>query len=136
MELSRDVRLHRNLAGRRRGTTSASDTELEFELTKIRLISQARVVLDIIEAQSVHTLRSSLPLPSYGEIGDAQGISKQASRIRHTKLEQVLRVHQMDGRRHSFSKAVVSSKHRRAVSQAGFAASTASARRRKLNRPF
>ena len=93
----------------------ASDNELEFELTKIRLISQARVVLDIIEAQSVHTLRSSLPLPSYGEIGDAQGISKQASRIRHTKLEQVLRVHQMDGRRHSFSKAVVSSKHRRAA---------------------
>ena len=92
-----------------------SDSELEFELTKIRLISQARVVLDIIEAQSVHALRTSLPQPSYGEIGDAQGISKQASRIRHTKLEQVLRVHQMDGRRHSFSKAVVSSKHRRAA---------------------
>jgi hypothetical protein len=63
----------------------------------------------------VHTLRSSLPQPSYGDIGEAQGISKQASRIRHTKLEQVLRVHQMDGRRHSFSKAVVSSKHRRAA---------------------
>jgi len=92
-----------------------SDSELEFELTKIRLISQARVVLDIIEAQSVHTLRSELPPPSYGDIGDAQGISKQASRIRHTKLERVLRVHQMDGRRHSFSKAVVSSKHRRAA---------------------
>ena len=57
----------------------ASDNELEFELSKIRLISQARVVLDIIEAQSVHTLRSSLPQPSYGEIGDAQGISKQAA---------------------------------------------------------
>ena len=40
---------------------------------------QARVVLDIIEAQSVHTLRSSLPQPSYADIGDAQGISKQAS---------------------------------------------------------
>ena len=38
-----------------------SDSELEFELAKIRLISQARLVLDIIEAQSVHTLRSSLP---------------------------------------------------------------------------
>ncbi|MET0965602.1 MAG: hypothetical protein ABWZ02_04355 [Nakamurella sp.] len=92
-----------------------SDSELEFELSKIRLISQARVVLDIIEAQSVHTLRTTFPQPSYGDIGAAQGISKQASRIRHTKLEQVLRVHQMDGRRHSFSKAVVSSKHRRAA---------------------
>lgn len=89
--------------------------EVEFELTKIRLISQARVVLDIIEAQSVHTLRTTLPQTSYSDIGDAQAISKQASRIRHTKLEQVLRVHQMDGRRHSFSKAVVSSKHRRAA---------------------
>lgn len=99
------------------GADSASGEmgEVEFELTKIRLISQARVVLDIIEAQSVHTLRSTLPQVSYGDIGDAQSISKQASRIRHTKLEQVLRVHQMDGRRHSFSKAVVSSKHRRAA---------------------
>ena len=85
------------------------------ELTMIRLISQARVALDIIEAQAVHELRNTLPQTSYGEIGAAQGISKQASRIRHTKLEQVLRVHQMDGRRHSFSKAVVSSKHRRAA---------------------
>lgn len=92
-----------------------SDNELEFELAKIRLISQARVVLDIIEAQSVHTLRSSLPQPSYGDIGDAQGISKQASRIRHTKLEQVLKVHQLDGRRHSLSKAAVSARHRRAA---------------------
>ena len=91
------------------------DSELDFELTKIRLISRARLVLDIIEAQSVHTLRTTIPQSSYGEIGEAQGISKQASRIRHTKLEQVLRVHQMDGRRHSFSKAVVSSKHRRAA---------------------
>jgi len=94
---------------------STSDSEREFELTKIRLISQARVVLDIIEAQSVHTLRSESPQPSYGDIGGAQGISKQAARIRHTKLEQVLRVHQMDGRRHSFSKAVVSTRHRRAA---------------------
>src|SRR5512141_133964 len=72
---------------------AASDNELEFELAKIRLISQARVVLDIIEAQSVHTLRSSLPQPSYGDIGDAQGISKQASRIRPTQLAQRRRVH-------------------------------------------
>ena len=92
-----------------------SDSEVEFELTKIRLISQARLVLDIIEAQSVHTLRNTLPQTSYGDVGAAQGVSKQASRIRHTKLEQVLRVHQMDGRRHSFAKAVVSSKHRRAA---------------------
>jgi len=91
------------------------DSETEFELTKIRLISQARLVLDIIEGQAVHTLRSSLPQTSYSDSGDAQGISKQASRIRHTKLEQVLRVHQLDGRRHSLSKAVVSTKHRRAA---------------------
>ncbi len=91
------------------------DSEAEFELTKIRLISQARLVLDIIEAQSVHTLRSALPQTSYSDIGDAQGISKQASRIRHTKLDQVLRVHQLDGRRHSLSKAIVSTKHRRAA---------------------
>lgn len=91
------------------------DSEEEFELAKIRLISQARLVLDIIEGQSVHALRSSLPQTSYSDIGDAQGISKQASRIRHTKLEQVLRVHQLDGRRHSLSKAVVSTKHRRAA---------------------
>jgi hypothetical protein len=93
----------------------ATGEEIEFELTKITLISRARVVLDIIEAQSVHTLRTSLPQASYGDIGEAQGISRQASRIRHTKLEQVLRVHQMDGKRHSMSKAVVSSKHRRAA---------------------
>ena len=38
-----------------------SDSEEEFELAKIRLISQARLVLDIIEGQAVHELRSSLP---------------------------------------------------------------------------
>ncbi len=91
------------------------DSEEDFELAKIRLISQARLILDIIEGQSVHALRSSLPQTSYTDIGDAQGISKQASRIRHTKLEQVLRVHQLDGRRHSLSKAVVSTRHRRAA---------------------
>ena len=90
-------------------------SEEEFELAKIRLISRARLVLDIIEGQAVHSLRSSLPQTSYSEIGGAQGISKQASRIRHTKLEQVLRVHQLDGRRHSLAKAVVSNKHRRAA---------------------
>ena len=84
-------------------------------LTMIRLISQARVALDIIEAQAVHELRNTLPQTSYGEIGAAQGISKQASRIRHTKLEQVLKVHQLDGRRHSLSKAAVSIRHRRAA---------------------
>ncbi|TKV60736.1 hypothetical protein FDO65_03390 [Nakamurella flava] len=94
---------------------AAEPTETEFELTRIALISQARLILDILEAQSVHELRSSLPQTSYGEIGAAQGISKQASRIRHTKLEQVLKVHQLDGRRHSLAKAVVSSKHRRAA---------------------
>ena len=88
------------------------------ELTMIRLISQARVALDIIEAQAVHELRNTLPQASYGEIGAAQGISKQASRIRHTKLEQVLKVHQLDGRRHSLSKAAVSSRHRRAAEPA------------------
>jgi len=56
-----------------------------------------------------------LPQTSYSDIGDAQGISKQASRIRHTKLEQVLKVHQLDGRRHSMAKAVVSARHRRAA---------------------
>lgn len=85
------------------------------ELAMIQLISQARVVLDIIEGEAVHALRSTLPQTSYGDIGVAQGISKQASRIRHTKLEQVLKVHQLDGRRHSLSKAAVSSKHRRAA---------------------
>lgn len=92
-----------------------SVTEREFELAKIRLISRARLVLDIIEGQAVHELRSALPQTSYSDIGDAQGISKQASRIRHTKLDQVLRVHQLDGRRHSLSKAVVSTRHRRAA---------------------
>ncbi|WP_395725778.1 hypothetical protein [Nakamurella sp.] len=106
-----------------------SDSEEEFELAKIRLISQARLVLDIIEGQAVHELRSSLPQTSYSDIGDAQGISKQASRIRHTKLEQVLRVHQLDGRRHSLSKAVVSTKHRRA------AAPVRQARRRTPREP-
>lgn len=85
------------------------------ELAMIRLISQARVALDIIEAQAVHELRATPPQTSYGEIGAAQGISKQASRIRHTKLEQVLKVHQLDGRRHTFSKAAVSGRHRRAA---------------------
>jgi hypothetical protein len=87
----------------------------QLELTKIELLSRARLVLDILEAQSVHALRTTLPQTSYAEIGAAQGISKQASRLRHTKLEQVLHVHQLDGRRHSMSKAVVSSKHRRAA---------------------
>ena len=96
----------------------ADSDEYESELAKIRLISQARVVLDIIEAQAVHGLRASLPQASYGDIGEAQGISKQASRIRHTKLEQVLKVHQFDGRRHSMSKAVVPPRHRRAAKPA------------------
>ncbi len=87
----------------------------EIELTKIDLISQARVVLDIIEALSVHSLRSTLPQTSYGDIGEAQGISKQASRIRHTKLEQVLKVHQIDGKRHAMAKVVAPTKHRRAA---------------------
>lgn len=85
------------------------------ELAMIQLISEARVVLDIIEGEAVHALRSTLPQTSYSDIGAAQGISKQASRIRHTKLDQVLKVHQLDGRRHSLSKAAVSSKHRRAA---------------------
>jgi hypothetical protein len=89
--------------------------ELEFELVKIGLIAQARVVLDIVEAQAVHGLRSTLPQASYTDIGDAQGISKQASRVRHTKLEQVLKVHQFDGRRHAMSKAVVPPRHRKAA---------------------
>ena len=84
-------------------------------LTMVALISQARVALDIIEAQAVHELRTTLPQTSYGDIGAAQGISKQASRIRHAKLEQVLKVHQLDGRRHSISKAAVSVRHRRAA---------------------
>lgn len=90
-------------------------SEAELDLTKIDLISQARVALDIIEALSVHALRNSFPQASYGDIGEAQGISKQASRIRHTKLEQVLKVHQIDGKRHAMAKAVVPSKHRRAA---------------------
>lgn len=93
----------------------AEDDPFGEQLTEITLISQARVVLDILEAQAVHSLRSSLPQASYTEIGDAQGISKQASRVRHTKLEQVLRVHQYDGRRHSLSKVVVPPRHRRAA---------------------
>ena len=84
-------------------------------LTMIGLISQARVALDILEAQAVHELRTTLPQTSYGDIGAAQGISKQASRIRHAKLEQALKVHQLDGRRHSLSKAAVSGRHRRAA---------------------
>ena len=91
------------------------EDEEAFELRKLKLVSKARLVLDIIEAQTVHNLRNSLPQTSYGEIGEAQGVSKQASRIRHTKLEQVLKVHQLDGRRHSMAKAVVSAKHRRAA---------------------
>lgn len=93
----------------------ADVSEAELDLTKIELISQARVALDIIEALSVHALRNSFPQASYGDIGDAQGISKQASRIRHTKLEQVLKVHQIDGKRHAMAKAVVPTKHRRAA---------------------
>jgi hypothetical protein len=84
-------------------------------LTMVQLISQARVALDILEAQAVHELRTTLPQTSYGDIGAAQGISKQASRIRHSKLEQVLKVHQLDGQRHSLSKAAVSGRHRRAA---------------------
>ena len=98
--------------------TAANGDELEFELAKIGLISQARVVLDIVEAQTVHGLRAASPQTSYTDIGAAQGISKQASRIRHTKLEQVLRVHQFDGRRHAMSKAVVPPRHRRAAKPA------------------
>ncbi len=92
-----------------------AQAEVDYELRKLKLLSRARVVLDIIEAQSVHTLRHRLPQISYGDIGYAQGISKQASRIRHTKLEQVLKVHQLDGRRHAMVKAVVSARHRRAA---------------------
>ncbi len=91
------------------------EDEEAFELRKLELVSRARLVLDIIEGQTVHHLRSSLPQTSYSEIGDAQGISKQASRIRHAKLEQVLKVHQLDGRRHSMAKTVVSARHRRAA---------------------
>ncbi|MEO5833138.1 MAG: hypothetical protein ABIR83_07175 [Nakamurella sp.] len=91
------------------------DDEEAFELRKLALVSRARLVLDIIEGQTVHNLRTTIPQTSYTEIGDAQGISKQASRIRHTKLEQVLKVHQLDGRRHAMAKAVVSAKHRRAA---------------------
>ena len=101
-----------------RAATSPDDHDLDeraFELRKLALLSQARLVLDIIEAQIVHDLRAETPAVSYDELGAAQGISKQASRIRHTKLEQILRVHQLDGRRHSMSKAVVSARHRRAA---------------------
>src|ERR1700712_520055 len=97
---------------------AAEGEEVEFELAKIELISRARVVLDIIEAQAVHGLRTSLPQPSYREIGDPQAIRKKASRIRHTKLEQVLKVHQFDGRRHAMSKTVVPPRHRRAAKPA------------------
>src|ERR1700712_2276827 len=103
------------LLGRAANQTAPGDDPVGEELAEIALISQARVVLDIIEAQAVHSLRSSLPQASYGDIGEAQGISKQASRIRHTKLEQVLKVHQFDGRRHSLSKAVVPPRHRKAA---------------------
>lgn len=96
-------------------TRPGDENEEEFELRKIELIARARVVLDIIEAQTVHTLRTQLPQTSYNEIGEAQGISKQASRIRHTKLEQVLKVHQLDGRRHAMSKVVVPPRHRRSA---------------------
>lgn len=93
----------------------ARQSEQDFELRKLALLSRARLVLDIIEAQVVHDLRAQTPAVSYDQLGAAQGISKQASRIRHTKLEQVLKVHQLDGRRHSMSKAVVSARHRRAA---------------------
>lgn len=92
-----------------------ADAEQAFELRKLKLISRARLVLDIMEAQVVHSLRAGMPAVAYDRIGDAQGISKQASRIRHTKLEQILKVHQLDGHRHSLSKVVVSAKHRRAA---------------------
>ena len=54
-------------------------------LSMVERISQARVALDIIEAQAVHELRTTIPQTSYGDIGAAQGISKQASRMRHAK---------------------------------------------------
>jgi hypothetical protein len=95
--------------------SAAAGDEFELELAKIGLISRARVALDIIEAQAVHGLRSSLPQASYTDIGAAQGISKQASRIRHGKLEQVLKVHQFDGRRHAMSKIAVPPRHRKAA---------------------
>ncbi len=91
------------------------DDEEAFELRKLALVSRARLVLDIIEGQTVHNLRETLPQTSYSDIGAAQGISKQASRIRHTKLEQILKVHRLDGRRHAMARAVVSAKHRRAA---------------------
>lgn len=99
-------------------TRPDDEDEVAFELRKVELIARARVVLDIIEAQAVHTLRTQLPQISYNEIGDAQGISKQASRIRHTKLEQVLKVHQLDGRRHAMAKVVVPPRHRRSAKPA------------------
>lgn len=98
-----------------RAAAESSGSPADDELKKIQLICVARIALDIIEAQSVHSLRTSIPALSYSEIGEAQGISKQASRIRHTKLEQVLNVHQLDGKRHAISKAVVPAKHRRAA---------------------
>jgi uncharacterized Ntn-hydrolase superfamily protein len=91
------------------------EDERAFELRKLELLSRARLVLDIIEGQTVRNLRNALPQTSYTDIGHAQGISKQASRLRHTKLEQVLKVHQLDGRRHAMAKAIVSAKHRRAA---------------------
>ena len=105
-----------DLVGRAATSPDGQDVdERSFELRKLALLSRARLVLDIIEAQIVHDLRAATPAVSYDELGAAQGISKQASRIRHTKLEQILRVHQLDGRRHSMSKAVVSARHRRAA---------------------
>lgn len=90
-------------------------TDTAFELRKLELISRARLVLEILEAQVVHQLRTGIPGVAYTDIGQAQGISKQASRVRHAKLEQILRVYQFDGRRHSLAKVAVSAKHRRAA---------------------
>ena len=48
-------------------------------LTMVALISQARVALDIIEAQAVHELRTTLPQTSYDDIGAAPGTSASCS---------------------------------------------------------
>lgn len=102
------------LHSQQRDEPTQDDTDLET----IRLITQARIVLDIVEGQTVAAMRSRLPQVSYAAIGNAQGISKQASRIRHGKLERILHVHQLDGRRHSMAKAIVSARHRRAAAPA------------------
>lgn len=106
---------HQELLGEDDSAEPDPADDTAFELRKLELISRARLVLEIMEAQVVHHLRTSIPAIAYGEIGEAQGISKQASRVRHAKLEQILRVYQFDGRRHSLAKVAVSAKHRRAA---------------------